>query len=125
MNKTFTRQIRDRYEMVRKPPPTPPHGGEKKIGIVLCRDLEDCLDLAIRKGKAAGEAKPTESTRDSYLSKTDRNQITADDITLFITRHGGRILSAQQAADQDTTLFDIFVTDPSLQTIETLCKDSE
>jgi len=24
-------------------------------------DLEDCLDLAIRKGKAVGETKPTES----------------------------------------------------------------
>ena len=24
------------------------------------RDLEDCLDLAIRKGKAGGEPKPTE-----------------------------------------------------------------
>ena len=26
-------------------------------------DLEDCLDLAIRKGKAVGETKPTESKR--------------------------------------------------------------
>ena len=28
-----------------------------------CIDLEDCLDLAIRKGKAVGETKPTESNR--------------------------------------------------------------
>ena len=31
--------------------------------IVLHRDLEDCLDLAIRKGKAVGETKPTETQR--------------------------------------------------------------
>ena len=79
----------------------------------LSSQYRDCIETIL------------DNTRDSYLSKTDRNQITADDIALFITRHGGRILSAQQAADQDTTLFDIFVTDPSLQTIETLCKDSE
>ena len=28
--------------------------------IVLHRDLEDCLDLAIRKGKAVGETEQTE-----------------------------------------------------------------
>ena len=32
-----------------------PHG--------LCIALKDCLDLAIRKGKAVGETKPTETPR--------------------------------------------------------------
>ena len=36
---------------------------EQRLSRAASSDLEDCLDLAIRKGKAVGETKPTESNR--------------------------------------------------------------
>jgi len=35
-----------------------------ELGTLPSRDLEDCLDLAVRKGKAGGEPKPTEKKDD-------------------------------------------------------------
>jgi len=35
-----------------------------ELGTRPSRDLEDCLDLAVRKGKAGGEPKPTEKKDD-------------------------------------------------------------
>ena len=33
----------------------------KDVAMAYSRDLENCLELAIRKGKAVGETKPTEN----------------------------------------------------------------
>lgn len=60
-----------------------------------------------------------------YRVDIERTLDNTRDILLFITRHGGRILTAQQITDIETMRFDRVVTDPSLQTIETLCKELE
>lgn len=44
----------------------------EKIDILTrpSRDLENCLDLAIRKGKALGESKPTENANEKRQNRT-------------------------------------------------------
>ena len=57
------------------------------------RDLEDCLDLAVRKGKAGGEPKPTEKKDDvgptsasrRLKNKTAMNEKELQELFLFIT----------------------------------------
>jgi len=43
-----------------------------ELGTRPSRDLEDCLDLAVRKGKAGGEPKPTEKKDDAALTPPSR-----------------------------------------------------